>query len=223
MPLSLHYTLGWLGALVTLALVGFWVPPAEPTIGESYLIFFFHFPSAVNCLNMFLFAGVVCLLYLARRKPSLDLWAASAIEVGLVATAVTLATGSIWAKAAWGLWWDMSDPRLMSVAVMFLIYWGYVALRASLPDALRPTLTAVFGAFAALNVPVVLYSIRVLGQSSHPPMGVEMGEVSMIATRWIGAAAFLILYTAMWRSRFAVLQSKARLDHLTHRMLNAES
>lgn len=226
-----HMIIGWLLVLVTLGLVGFWVPVADKVIGASYLIFFFHFPSAVNGLNLFVFAGILSLVYLLKEKGTLDLWAAAAglrlgikvsyeadkgaldlwaaaaVEVGLLATTITLATGSIWAKAAWGIWWAVNDPRLMSVAIMWLTYLGYAALRNTLEEpAKRARFCAVFGVLAALNVPVVLFAIRVLGQKNHP-MAVTMAETSMVVTRWFGAGAFFVLYTALWRLRHAVLES----------------
>ena len=114
--LQIHFVLGWLLVVGTLALIGFYVPGKDRTIGESYLIFFFHFPSAMNCLNFFFFSGILSLIYLVSGKRSLDHWAATAAEVGVLACTITLVTGSIWAKAAWGHWWVITDPRLMTVA-----------------------------------------------------------------------------------------------------------
>ena len=75
MSLHTHNAIGWLMVIATLGLIGFWIPPAVKGLGESYLIFFFHFPSAVNCLNFFVFAGIISLLYLlyGGRDPRLDL------------------------------------------------------------------------------------------------------------------------------------------------------
>ena len=70
--LTLHFVLGWLLVIVTLALIGFYIPGRDATIGESYLIFFFHFPSAINCLNFFVLAGVLSGLYLTKRTPELE-------------------------------------------------------------------------------------------------------------------------------------------------------
>ena len=212
--LELHMAIGWQLAIITLALVGYYVPPADKIIGDSYLIFFFHFPSAVNALNLFLFAGAFSIAYLCSRRATFDLWAASAIEVGLLATTVTLVTGSIWAKAAWGIWWSISDPRLMSVAIMWLMYLGYAALRSTLEEpGRRARFCAVFGTLAALNVPVVLFSIRVLGPQNHP-MAVQLSDRSMVVTRWFGAAAFFVLYTAFWRHRFLILEGRQRQRRL---------
>ena len=127
----------WLLVVATLGLVGYWVPPREKVLGESYLIFYFHFPSAINCMNMFVFAGVASAFHLVRRTPKSDLWAASAVEVGVLACTITLVTGSIWAKAAWGIWWSVTDPRLMSVAIMWLTYLAYLALRGTIDEPVK--------------------------------------------------------------------------------------
>jgi len=212
--MPIHLVLGWASVLYTLWLIGFHVPSADKLIGESYLIFFFHFPSAVNCLNFFIIAGVLSLLYLVRRKPSFDLLAASCVEVGVLACSVTLLTGSIWARAAWGVFWDARDPRLMTVAIMWLTYVGYWALRSTIDEPeKRSRFCGVFGTIAALNVPVVYFAIQWFGQSHHP-MQVDLKGPEMVYTRWIGAASFFVLYTSLWRLRYSVHSSRSRENSL---------
>ena len=199
--IGIHLLVAWALVIVTLALIGFYIPPKEKTLGESYLIFFFHFPSAMNCLNFFFFGGICSAVYLVKRSPGWDHWATSAIEVGVLACTVTLVTGSIWAKAAWGKWWVINDPRLMSVAVMWLTYLAYLALRATMDEPeKRARFCAVFGVLATLNVPMVYFAIKWLGKTSHP-MTVSLGDPSMVQTRWLGAFAFFVLYCAFWRMR----------------------
>ena len=210
MNLKLHFILGWTLVIITLGLVGFWVPPAERVLGESYLIFFFPFPSAINCLNFFILAGIIGIFHLVKRTPRTDFWGASAVEVGVLACTITLVTGSTWARAAWGIWWDMSDKRLMTVAAMWLTYCGYLALRAMHEEPVkRGRFCAVFTVIAMVNVPLVYFSIRWFGVEHHP-MEVTMNEPSMIWTRWFGVVAFLVLYTAFWRLRFRALENAHR-------------
>ena len=209
-PHQLNNLLGWILVLVTLAFVGFWVPPEEKTLGSSYLIFFFHFPSAINCMNLFVIGGVFSFLCLLNKNSSLklsatscDLWAASAIEVGMLACTITLVTGGIWARAAWGEWdtWIINDPRLMSVYFMWLTYAAYLARRASMDKGRRRELyCAVFGLLATLNVPIVYYAIRVFGKENHP-MSLTLDQTSMKTTQWVGAGAFLVLYIGLMRLR----------------------
>jgi heme exporter protein C len=200
-PLTLHFAVGWAGALATLAMVGFYVPPADKVIGESYLIFFYHFPSAVNCLNLFVIGGIVSLVHLIKRTPGSDLWAAAAVEVGLLACTITMVTGSLWAKPAWGVWWNVSDPRLMTVTIMWLTYAAYLALRASIDEPVkRGRFCAVFGTIATVNVFLVYYAIQWFGKVNHPPQ-IDFSERSMRITQITGVLSFLVLYTAFWRLR----------------------
>lgn len=213
-----HLFLGWALLAATGWLVAFHVPPKEATIGGSYLIFFVHFPAAVSSLVLFLAAGVLSAAQLFRRRAAppgpepLDAAAATAVEVGMAGCTITLVTGSIWAKAAWGLWWDAGDPRLMTVAVLWLTYAAYLVLRASVDDPLRRArFSAVFGVLAALNVPLVHFALRIFRALHHPPK-VELASPEMVFTRWFGAASFLILLTALWRLRYRLAVERSRLS-----------
>jgi heme exporter protein C len=211
--LKLHYLIGWSLALVTLALMAFYVPLRENILGQSYLIFFYHFPSAINCLLFFGLAGVLSGLYLATGSAEADHGALAAVEVGILGCTITIVTGSIWAKAAWGRFWVWQDPRLMTVAVMWFTYLGYLFLRASVDSPVQRRLfAAVFGVIGAVNIPLVWFSIRWFGHISHP-MSVDLVP-QMRTTMWFGALAFLVLYTAFWRSRARL----ARLREETARL-----
>ena len=213
-PVWIHLVLGWFGVLATLGLIGFYVPAADRVIGESYLIFFFHFPSAINCLNFFVLSGIVSLLYLFLNRPSLDHWAASGVEVGLLACTVTLVTGSIWARAAWGIFWDVTDPRLMTVAIMWVTYAGYTALRGTIDEpGKRALFSGIFGVLAMINVPVVYFSIQWFGVAHHP-MNIDLAQREMVITRYFGAAAFFVLYSAIWRLRHRVHALRSEANRL---------
>ena len=138
----------------------------------------------------------------------------------MLACTVTLVTGSIWAKAAWGHWWEVRDPRLMTVGIMWLTYAAYFALRLSIDEpGKRARFSAVFGVLAALNVPLVYFSIQWFGRERHPEQ-VVLAETSMVVTRWFGAATFFVLYTALWRLRSRVFHHReelARLEEALHR------
>lgn len=226
MSLQVHNAIGWALVLVTLGCVGFWVPAQgivdeagqDAIGGSSYLIFFFHFPSAVNCLNFFIIAGGVAAWNLFRRGVSsrLDHLTATAVEVGVLACTITLVTGSIWAKAAWNVFWDFKDKRLMTVAIMWFTYLAFLALRANIDDsARRARFSAVFAVIAAVNVPLVYFSIKWFGKVSHPmPKQDLFGATSMIVTRWVGAFAFLVVYTAVWRWRWRTALANEESERL---------
>jgi heme exporter protein C len=216
MKLQTNNLLGWAMVIITLSFVGFWVPQEERQLGSSYLIFFFHFPSALNCMEFFLLGGVFSAIYLRNKSPSMDLWAVSAIEVGMLACTITLVTGGVWARAAWGEWdtWVINDPRLMSVYFMWLTYAAYLALRSSMDQGKRRELyCAVFGILASINVPVVYYAIRIFGKENHP-MSLTLNTTSMKVTQWFGWASFLVLYIGLIRLRRNYYQRCRQLDRL---------
>jgi len=224
MSLQINNAVGWITVIITLAFVGYWVPHEEKVLGSSYLIFFFHFPSAINCMNLFVIGGVCSFIYLLNRNPSMDLWATSAIEVGMLACTITLVTGGIWARAAWGEWdtWIINDPRLMSVYFMWLTYAAYLALRTSMDQGKRRELyCAVFGLLATVNVPIVYYAIRIFGQENHP-MSLTLDETSMKTTMRFGALAFLILYIGFIRLRRRHYQQCLQVDKLQEKFNRAQ-
>ena len=224
MKLQTNNLLGWAMVIITLSFVGFWVPQEEQQLGSSYLIFFFHFPSALNCMEFFLLGGVFSAIYLRNKSPSMDLWAVSSIEVGMLACTITLVTGGIWARAAWGEWdtWVINDPRLMSVYFMWLTYAAYLALRSSMDQGKRRELyCAVFGILASINVPVVYYAIRIFGKENHP-MSLTLNTTSMKVTQWFGWASFLVLYIGLVRLRRNYYQRCRQLDRLQEEFNRAQ-
>jgi heme exporter protein C len=125
----------------------------------------------VNCLNLFVLGGAVSLYHLIRHTPRSDLWAASGIEVGLLACTITLVTGSIWARAAWGIWWDV-DARLGVSHTAWLTYAGYAA-RGARSTSRSSGAFWVFK-YRAINVPMVYYAIAF--GSHHPMSGSRRGR-----------------------------------------------
>ena len=111
-----------------------YVAPVEATMGEIYRIFYYHVPSnTMGLLFPFLnFAASAVYLFTRRSNPSLaqaaDALALASAEVALVFLTIGLATGMLWAKPVWGIWWTW-DPRLTSCLVLWLIYVSYLLLR----------------------------------------------------------------------------------------------
>jgi heme exporter protein C len=141
--------------------------PTEIRQGLAQKIFYLHAPAAWSALIAFSLVGVVSVLYLWLQDQRLDLFAASAVEVGLVFGAVMLTTGPIWGKPIWGTWWTW-DPRLTLTLILFLIFVGYLALRAALSDSSeRARFSAVVGIMGLLLVPFVHLSVY-LFRTMHP-------------------------------------------------------
>jgi len=106
--------------------------------------------------------------YLVTRNKAWDRLALSSVEIGLPLMTITLITGMVWAKPIWNTWWT-GDPRLNSMAVMWLLYAAYLTLRGAIssPEQ-RARLASVYGILAFVSVIYVFMVIRVRTDTLHP-------------------------------------------------------
>jgi len=218
-----HAVLALVALLVLNVLVVTYVPFKIKVIGSSYLIFFYHFPAALNGALFYAALFGCSIAYLRTKKPVWDRRARAATGVGFLANMVLLVTGSTWAKAAWNAWWVWNDPRLMSAAVASLIFLGYLMLQGAVEEpARRRQISAVYGILAFVNVPVVHYSIQWFGQTSHPMKFDAMSADSIVHTRWYAVFAFLLLYTALYRWGYDRLTRAERVEDALNRIRRIE-
>jgi len=158
---------GVLCLIVASAYASFYIAPMERTMGPIYTIFYFHAASAWAGMSAFLVCFIANLLYVWRRHQKWDSLGVSAAEVGLAFTTVVLITGPIWAHPVWGIWWTW-DARLTSTFVLWLLYISYLLLRTLVEEQdRRALLSALFGIFAFLDVPLVFGAIR-WWRTQHP-------------------------------------------------------
>jgi len=153
--------------VVAAAYASFYIAPEERTMRVLQRIFYFHAASAWAGMTAFSICFVANLLYVWRRQEKWDALGVSCAEVGLAFTTVVLITGPIWAKPAWGIYWTW-DARLTSTFVLWLLYISYLLLRTLIeePDR-RALLSALFGIFAFIDVPIVFGAIR-WWRTQHP-------------------------------------------------------
>ena len=98
-----------------------------------------------------------------------DLESYVAIHQGVIFGALTLVTGSIWARYRWGHWWEWHEDQLVLFLVLFLFYSAYFMLRFSVPPGpRRANLSAVYALFGVALVPVSILAIRLSERFIHP-------------------------------------------------------
>ncbi len=153
--------------VVAAAYANFYIAPQERTMGVIQRIFYFHAATAWAGEVAFFVCFLANLLYVWKRNPKFDWLGVSSAEVGLACITIVLITGPIWAHPVWGIWWTW-DARLTSTFVLWLLYVSYLLLRTLIeePDR-RALLSALFGIFAFLDVPLVFFSIR-WWRTQHP-------------------------------------------------------
>ncbi|MGC9395422.1 MAG: cytochrome c biogenesis protein [Anaerolineae bacterium] len=201
--------------LVALSMV-FLYAPREATMGEVQRIFYFHVSSAWVGFFGFFVTFVGGISYLATNSRRWDILAFSSAEVGLVFISMTLVTGMLWAKPAWGTYWTW-EPRLTISAVQWLLYVAYVMLRGSVLSPEREArFAAVYGIAAFVTVPLSWFAIR-WWRTIHPQVVSSEGMAiasKMIHTLLVSIAAFTLVYVTLLRQRMALEQAKDRLAAL---------
>jgi len=89
--------------------------------------------------------------------------------MGVIFGVLTLATGSIWARTSWGVWWTWSERQLVLFLVLFLFYSAYFMLRFSVePGPRRANLSAVYALFGVVLIPISFLAIRLAENLIHP-------------------------------------------------------
>lgn len=150
------------GASMLAMLVGAVVAaPREAVEGEVQRLFYIHVPASIAMYLAFGVTFVASLLVLWQRDLRYDVVARAAASVGVLFTAIVLATGSIWGRPVWGAWWAW-DARLTSTLILFLVYSGYLLARslADARDEQAARYAAVFAIVGSLDIPIVNMSVR---------------------------------------------------------------
>lgn len=207
---------------------GWWLilvyAPVEAVMGHIQKIFYIHLPLSWWALISF-FAVFVCSVgHLVTRREGYDRFARACAEAGVVLTTLTLVTGMLWGRRAWGVWWTW-DPRLTTALVMWFVYMGYLLLGGlDLAPQRRRTVRSVVGIVAFVDVPLVFLSAR-LWRSIHPAVFASEGgglEPEMAFTAVFCVAAMGFLWLGLVLTRFNQLALDGRVDDLLARARDGE-
>src|SRR5881409_4150035 len=208
-------TLGWLVVLGLVAglVMGFGVAPRDAAQGNVQRIMYLHVPSVLVAYLAFAVVLVASIVYLTTRRESADRIGHASAEVGVLFTGITIASGAIWGKPTWGTWWTW-DARLTSVAVLFVMYLGSLLVRGMVDDRERAArYSAVVGIVAALDVPLVHFSVTWWRTLHQPPSLMKPGGFSGSATiLWpllVNLVAFTVLYAYLVAKRARLLRAEA--------------
>ncbi|GHU04032.1 cytochrome C biogenesis protein CcmC [Alphaproteobacteria bacterium] len=201
--------LPWIGGTTGLLLglglyFGLFASPADSRQGEAVRIMYVHVPSAWIAMMAYCLAAAFSLAGLVRRRPLYHI-AANAVAVpGAAFTFLCLATGSLWGRPMWGVWWSW-DARLTSMLILLFLYFGFIALSHSFDDRLRGwRASSILILVGAVNVPIIKFSVdwwRTLHQPSSlfapngPAISSEMAAPLMLMTA--GFTLFFILVSLL--------------------------
>jgi heme exporter protein C len=203
-----------LGAAI--ALIFFYAPVDEDGLNQK--IFYFHVPIALTAYAGFGWGAWKALLHLWKGSDGADLESYVAIHQGVIFGAMTLLTGSLWAKFRWGHWWLWSEQQLVLFLVLFLFYAAYFMLRYSVdPGPARANMCAVYALFGVVLIPVSFLAIRLANEYIHPVAFTSEGPQmagSQFLTFCVALAAMLALFATLYNVELAGKRLDARLREL---------
>ena len=184
--------------------------PEESTMGLVQKIFYFHVPAAFMTFAGAFACGLASAAFLWRRRPEADHLALAGAELAVLFGVIVLVTGPLWARKAWGVWWQW-DARLTITLVMWMVFMSYMLLRRFGGPG-SEVLAAAVGVIGMVLVPFVYLSVH-LWRTIHPTTNVirslppEMRSV----LNWC-IYAFFVLYAALLLLRTRLEASRAQLD-----------
>lgn len=186
------------------------VAPPDALQGQSQRLMYVHVPSAWTAYCAFAVVLGASVAVLLRRGPRWDALARAGAELGVGMTALAIVEGSIWGHEVWGVWWTW-DPRLVTTAVLLLLYVGYLTVRGLPGDPARAARrSAWLGIVLFAQVPVVHFSVLWWRTLHQPPTLLRPDLEAPIAPMMLAAlltslAAFMLAGTWFLRRRVAQL------------------
>jgi heme exporter protein C len=186
--------------------------PMESTMGLIQKIFYFHVPAAFVMFVSAFVSGIAGAVYLFRRSPKAEHLCAAAGELVVIFGAIVLLTGPIWARKAWGVWWQW-DARLTITLVMWLIFVAFLLLRKYGGPG-SESLSSAVALFGMANVPFVYWSVNIW-RTVHPTTNVVPSLApGMREAFWFCMAAYLLFYVALLAARVKLESQRVALDEL---------
>ncbi len=185
--------------MIAVTVAGFLYAPLAKKLHEQTRIIYFHIPVAWVTVVAFVVAGWHSARHLKTKDLADDARAAAAAELGLLFCVLATVSGAIFAKGMWGAYCNW-DPRQTSIFFLLLIYAAYLTLRAAVDDpARRARLAAVYGLFAAVVTPLLIFVVPRLYFTLHPdPILNASGKLEMHPRMFQVFMASLVGFTVLF-------------------------
>lgn len=145
--------------------------PFRGILYETIRNTFFHVAIWFAMFILLIVSLIYSIRYLNTKSLYYDAVAASFTHVAIGFGLIGMATGSVWAKSAWGAYWT-NDPKLNMSVVSLMIYIAYAILRSSFTaDDRRAQVSAAYNIFAFCAMIPLIFVIPRLTSSLHPGNG----------------------------------------------------
>lgn len=193
----------------------FYGTPLEEQLFFNQKIFYYHVPHAMLMFATVFVCGIASFGYLRNRKGSWDDVALAGGELSVLFGAIVLITGSVWGRAAWGVWWQW-DMRLTTSLLLWLVMVGYVLVRRfGGPGSER--LAAGLAVFGMVDVPLIYFSVKIW-RTVHPKAEVVSTlDPAMKPTFWLSFLTIGAVLTVLLLLRVRTARAERELRELRER------
>jgi heme exporter protein C len=208
---TIAWIAGGLAAVLTVAglYVGFVVAPTDATQGEAYRIIYIHVAAAWMSMFLYVMMAFWSAVGLAMNARLAFIMARAIAPTGALFTFIALWTGSLWGKPTWGTWW-VWDARLTSELILLFLYFGYMALQASIDERRRSDRAgALLAIVGVVNVPIIYYSVQ-WWNTLHQGASVSLTKAPSMAK--VMLLGMLLMALAFWMYSIAVVMIRARCE-----------
>ncbi len=213
-------TLSAIGFVVTLWLM-FSFAPFDRALLFNQKIFYWHVPHAFMLFIATAVCGVSSLIFLKKRTAKWDDLALASAEVAALFGAAVLITGSIWAKAAWDIWWTW-EKRLTMSLLLWLALVGIVLVRR-FAGASADRLAAGLAVFGTLGIPFIYTMVN--ASDHHPQAGAGGAALAshpdIKLVMWLGVATFLLWFLTLVMMRVQSVAAEREVRELREKGLDA--
>ncbi len=188
--------------------VGFFVAPTDAQQGEAYRIMFIHVPAAWMAMFIYVVMAFWAGMGLVFNTRMSAVMACALAPTGALMAFLSLWTGALWGRPAWGTYWDW-DARMTSTLILLFLYMGFMALHSAIDDTRRADRAAgVLALAGVVNVPIIYFSVQ-WWNSLHQGSSITLGAKPTIAAPML--LAMLVMALAFWAYCIAVALARARV------------
>jgi len=186
--------------------LGFFVAPTDFQQGEAYRIIFIHVPAAWMGMFLYVLMAIYAGIGWAFNARLGSMMATAISPTGAIFTFISLVTGSLWGRPAWGVYW-VWDARMTSTLILMFLYIGFISLQSSIDDPRRADRAgAVLALVGLINIPIIYFSVQ-WWNSLHQGATFTAKSFKMAPSMlW----AMLVLLAACWMYSIAVVLVRVR-------------
>jgi hypothetical protein len=162
----------------------------------EFRITFLEFNLSVAALVGFITNFIASLFYIVHHQEQSDAWALAGARVGVMLSVLLFVAAPFRFRSLFSVWW-VWDRALIWATLVVPVYVSYLLLRESANPGQGPTLGAVLGILAFLDIPLAYFSAVLRATRVSFSKQID-GAYSLTASMWwiiaLAAAAIWLMY-----------------------------